>query len=408
MSKEYADLPIIVLGGGLAGMGTALALIKAGHKVIVCERYPRSLAAGSILNLWPPPVKAMQEMGVDTKDFGSPCITTFSNAQGRVRARIDLPPEAAGRYGGGFLGLLRPDIYTRMLAALPSGVMRFNCLVQNIKDFDDHVTLTFANGEVLHTLLLIGADGIDSMVRAHLWGSPTKRHHNLHVIGGYNFADCPLATPNIISIHHGPIVQGSWCSHTSKGREGFQWWFVEAWPHDRLAPENLKTHAQSRAVEFPPALKQIVDATDEADIVRWAIRDRLPSPQWSKGRITLVSDAAHATSPYIAYGAGMSTCDGYFLAQTLYGVSMADTAAVQQALKKYEDKRVPHTSDQVQAGYFAGQLFHHTPWPLTYLRDFILDYTPFLQKMLGDQNPKLILEQLRLMGDGIRAPFKEA
>lgn len=102
----------------------------------------------------------------------------------------------------------------------------------------------------------------------------------------------------------------------------------------------------------------------------------------------------------------MSICDGYFLGQVLYGVNLADTAEVSQALATYDAKRIGHTSEQVNAAYFLGQLFHHTPWPLTYLRDCLLDYTPFLQRQVGDKNPRDIMQQLVEMGDGIKSPRK--
>jgi 2-polyprenyl-6-methoxyphenol hydroxylase-like FAD-dependent oxidoreductase len=124
------------------------------------------------------------------------------------------------------------------------------------------------------------------------------------------------------------------------------------------------------------------------------LRDRKPLKQWSKGRATLVGDAAHPTSPYAAYGAGMATEDGYFLVRRLAGVDLSDYAAVRAALDAFEAPRKPHTARQVQQAYVLGKVFHHAPRPLQAVRDAILDRTPFLQKSVGESSPREIIKQI--------------
>ena len=113
---------------------------------------------------------------------------------------------------------------------------------------------------------------------------------------------------------------------------------------------------------------------------------------------------AHPTSPYAAYGAGMSIEDGYFLARELDAVDVADTAAVRGALQAYEDRRKPHTRQVTEQAYFTGKMFHHTPRLLQPLRDLVYDHTPLLQKVVGDATPKQILSQL----DEIEDPLPTA
>lgn len=329
-TATHVDVDVAVIGGGPGGMAAALSFIKAGFRVKLFERYHCARPAGNILNLWPPAVHALTSMGVDTNKPGAPCLTTFRNAKGHVRATVEMPQHIIDQYQGGFIGLLRPELYKRMLDAIPDGVIEFNSQVEDIEDCGDHVRLRF-----------------------------------------------------------------------SDGRDGTMWGIVEAWPDAKPAPEDLKSHAASRIPEFPDALKRLVQATAAQDIQRWPIRDRVPLKKWSKGRITLSGDAAHATSPYAAYGAGMSICDGYFLAQGLHGVDLADTAAVVRALAEYEACQLEHTTGQVNNAYFLGQVFHHTPFPLTYLRDLVFDWTGFLQQRAGDHNPKEIVQQLETMGPGI-------
>jgi 2-polyprenyl-6-methoxyphenol hydroxylase-like FAD-dependent oxidoreductase len=178
-------------------------------------------------------------------------------------------------------------------------------------------------------------------------------------------------------------------------------WFVEAWPDANDAPAKLHEHALELARGFQGPLADLVRATPESNMHRWPIRDRIPLPRWSKGRITLAGDAAHATSPYAAYGAGMSICDGYFLGQRFHKVDLDDAAAVARAFEEYEACQRAHTTQQVNQAYFFGRLFHHVAFPLNVLRDLVLDWTPFLQWQAGDKNPSNIIAQLKVMGPGI-------
>ena len=392
---------VAVLGGGPAGMATALSVHQAGHEVVIYERYPEARPAGNILNLWPPPLKALGVLGVDAHDLGAPCQSEFRNAKGKVRVRVKADSEVERLYGrgGGFIGLLRPELYERMLAALPPGVLHTNQSVERIEQDDQCVTLHFADGSADQVDVLVGADGINSLVRRTLWGDTPIREHRLHVIGGFTFDEVAGTEPSMAIIGHGRAVQGSWTSIRYKGRDGHQWWVLEACDPAAPAPADLLAHAKKLGAQFAAPLPELINHTEAANVQRWVLRDRGYLDQWSKGRITLAGDAAHATSPYAAYGAGMAIEDGYFIGRTLRGVDLSDSAAVSRALQAYEDPRRPHTQFQVKQAYQLGRIFHHTPRLLQPARDLVFDHTPFLQKVAGDTNPREINKQLALIVD---------
>jgi 2-polyprenyl-6-methoxyphenol hydroxylase-like FAD-dependent oxidoreductase len=385
---------VVVIGAGPAGMATALSVHQAGHDVLLLERYPQARPAGNILNLWPPPVKALGLLGVDITDLGAPCQTEFRSVTGHTRVRVDLPDEVIRSYAGGFIGLLRPDLYERLLTALPPGVLQVNRAVESFEQDEAGVRLRMADGEVIEAGLVVGADGIDSLVRRTLWGDAPKREHNLQIFGGFTFDDSVPAGRGLCVLHHSRTVQGSWSAIRSKGRDGYQWWVLGA--HDAREAFNGDRHAAAAAMAsgFPAPLPQLVAATDPANVQRWVLRDRKPLKQWSMGRATIVGDAAHPTSPYAAYGAGMATEDGYFLGRRLAGVDLSDYAAVRQALQDFETPRKPHTARQVQQAFVLGKLFHHAPPPVQAVRDAVLDHTPLLQKVVGESAPGEILKQL--------------
>ena len=384
---------VAVIGAGPAGMATALSVAQAGHEVLLLERYPQARPAGNILNLWPPPIKALGLLGVDTEDLGAPCYSAFRSAAGRTRVRVNLPVEVVSQYGGGFIGLLRPDLYRRLLEAMPPGVLQTNRNVERLEQDETGVRLFMSDGDVLEVDLVVGADGIDSLVRRTLWGDSPKREHNLHIFGGFTFQDVP-AERGLCIVSHSRTVQGSWTSIRNKGRDGFQWWVLGA--HDARTEFTSDLHASATRMgaEFAAPLPQLIAATDPGNVQRWVLRDRKPLKQWSRGRATLVGDAAHPTSPYAAYGAGMATEDGYFLGRRLAGVDLSDFAAVRAALDAFEAPRKPHTARQVQQAYVLGKVFHHAPAPLRAVRDAVLDRTPFLQKVVGETSPGEIVAQL--------------
>jgi len=245
---------VAVLGAGPAGMAAALGIAQAGHDVVVYERYREARPAGNILNLWPPPLKALRSLGVDTDDLGAPTDTEFRNLHGKVRVHVKLDAEVKRAYGGGFIGLLRPELYERMLAAIPEGMLRFGRRVDRIEQDDRAVTLHFADGSSAEHDLLVGADGIDSLVRRTLWGDAPKREHRLHVFGGFTLTDVPGTQPNKSVLTHSATIQGSWTSIRHKGRDGHQWWVLTATDPDAPAPADLKAAATTLADGFPAPL----------------------------------------------------------------------------------------------------------------------------------------------------------
>ncbi|MFN3620389.1 FAD-dependent oxidoreductase [Sphingorhabdus sp.] len=367
---------IAIVGAGPRGMAAALAAIRVGFDVTIFERFPEVKAAGNILNLWPPPQKVLKLIGVDTRDLGAPCDLSFQSSKGKVRAQVKMPQSVLDEYGGGFIGLLRFGLYRRMLAALPPGVIRVDHDVVGVADTGCSVRLDFANGTHHDADVVIGADGINSFVRKAIWGDQPIRHQKLHLVGGYLFVDDAPDGKGVLS--HNRTTQVSYTPIRHEGKWGYEWWVLEACDPAAPPPSDLKGFCQASAAGFPQKVRDLIKATPVEHLQRWEIRDRPPIPQWSRGRVTLVGDAAHPTSPYAAYGAGMSIEDGYFLARELAAVDITDDASVKGALQQYEDRRKPHTSRVSQEAYHTGRMFHHLPAPLRPIRDLVFDHTNFL------------------------------
>jgi 2-polyprenyl-6-methoxyphenol hydroxylase-like FAD-dependent oxidoreductase len=288
-----------------------------------------------------------------------------------------------------------------MLDALPADLLKLDYRASGFEDSAQGVKISFENRAPVEADVLVGADGINSIVRSTLWGGQPIRHQRLHLVGGYLFVDGETPTEGVIA--HDGTTQGSYTPIRHEGRSGYEWWILEAYDPNVPMREDLAGFARMRAARFTPKLQSLVANTPREHLQRWEIRDRPPLKQWSKGRVTLLGDAGHPTSPYAAYGAGMSIEDGYFLARELSAGDVSDAQFVRRALQAYEDRRKPHTARVSQQAYFTGKLFHHTPTLLRPMRDFIFDHTPFLQKVIGDDTPGHILRQLLEIEDGPRA-----
>jgi 2-polyprenyl-6-methoxyphenol hydroxylase-like FAD-dependent oxidoreductase len=385
---------VAIVGAGPAGMAAAISILQVGHEVTLFERHPQATPSGNILNLWPPPIRALQYMNVDLEDIGQACEITFRRGDGRPRATITMPEHITAEFGGPFLGLLRPTLYERLQAALPPGVIKVNSLVERFEQDERGVHLHLANGDVHDFDVLVGADGIDSLVRQELWGRSDRREHNLHILGGYTLEAVPNVPSDVSVVMHNRTTQGAWTPIRYQGSSGVEWWVLTS--HTASAPftGNLKDRAVSMAKGFVEPLPSIVAATKPEHVQRWQIADKPPLPQWAKGRVTIIGDAAHATSPYAAYGAGMAIEDGYYLGRKLAGLDLSDFTAVETALLEFEAPRIPHTKLHSQFAYYLGQLFHRIPGPLRVVRDLVYDYTPFMQKTTGNTIPRDLVEQL--------------
>jgi 6-hydroxynicotinate 3-monooxygenase len=395
-SNTNSNGRIAIVGAGPAGMATALAAHRLGFQVTIYERSSELRPAGNILNLWPPPQKVLGLLGVDIDDLGAPADSEFRRNDGHVRARVRLPQSVKDEYGGGFIGLLRPGLYRRMLEAMLQGTIRYEHRVTSFADAGTKVIVHLEGRDDVEADVLVGADGINSVVRRGLWGEQPIRHQKLHLVAGYLFCDAPEP---VTIIAHDRTTQGSYSAIRHDGKSGYEWWVLEAFDPDVPFTDDLRQFALERGRRFAGPLASLIEQTPAEHLFRWEIRDRKPLKQWCKGRVTILGDAAHPTSPYAAYGAGMSIEDGYFLAAELEPVDMSDTDQVHSALQAFEERRKKHTSQVSQLAYYNGVMFHRIPAWLAPGRDFVFDHTPLLQKVIGEATPDQILSQLAEIDD---------
>ncbi|MFD6176015.1 MULTISPECIES: FAD-dependent monooxygenase [unclassified Isoptericola] len=335
----------LVIGGGVAGPATAMALQKAGLDVRVVEAYDRSADdAGSFLTVAPNGLHALEVLGVDHGDLGGFDTPTMQmrNETGRLVATV---PQSAPGGGVRSQTVRRADLY----AALRDAAERRGIAVEHGRRLvdaevraDGRVTAAFADGSTTTADLLVGADGIRSRTRQILDPSaPAPRYTGLLNTGGYARGVDVDGPDGVFTMVFG---KRAFFAYVRRG-PGDVWWFANlpepaepsdadlaAWTPDAWRAELRRLFADDDS----PALA-LVDASPTID-GPWATRDLPQVPVWHRGPVGLVGDAAHAISPTSGQGASLALEDGLVLARCLR--DLGEPAAAFAAFEGLRRRRV--------------------------------------------------------------------
>ncbi|MFI1393002.1 FAD-dependent oxidoreductase [Streptomyces griseoaurantiacus] len=383
-----------IIGAGPGGLSAAICLHRLGFDVTVFERWPEVRSVGGGIALWPPPLKALEIMGIDIDELGAPAAPSFVRPNGRLIAAY---PEAAAEEIDTplWLGAMRASLYQELRDRLPADRIKPNKKCIRVEQ-DGEAIAHFEDGTVFRGELIIGADGLHSVVRANFEKVLPPRDNNLTVWLGHTWAD--VGDRSYAKMGLDPRgYQGSYTPMRAGGRDGWHWWLMERRESTGVheTGEQAKNRLKELAAGFAEPLPSLICETSAEDIVPWVIRDRPALKSWVDRRITVLGDAAHATNPYAGYGAGMAVVDGFYLGCSLAGVDISDQAALTAVLEDYEAARKPETDGVAAFAYKMGQLMH-TPNPVKrVVRDLLLDRTPFMRKQLAAQYGEPLTEAYR-------------
>ncbi|MBD2068225.1 FAD-dependent monooxygenase [Leptolyngbya sp. FACHB-671] len=334
-------MDIAIIGGGIGGLATANALFKKGFKVQVYERAQALRPIGAGLSLTPNglnSLNAIQPAIVESiMSAGSPTHTlTLKRSTGEVIA--SEPMTTMQQYGQPMLNIQWSKLQAILASTLPPEIIHLQHHCVGFEQQDNKVEVHFANGKTVQADLLIGADGINSVVRQELIGDGTPTYAGRMSWRAVIQYPHEQLSPNIATLV--TASDGKNIVLIDVG-EGYTFWSAGVLLADDSVCQQA-SDAKARVLEFfagwTEPVEAIIEATPEEDIVERPIWDRLPLPHWSKGRVTLLGDAAHPVVPSLGQGANMAFEDAYELAEYL-----STAPDIETALNAYENSRVPRT-----------------------------------------------------------------
>lgn len=338
----------LIIGGGIGGLALAIALRHVGLEVTVFEQSPALREAGAGLTLWSNAMRVLRVLGLTDSILG---VSTplerglICNQTGKVLANIPLG-ELGQKFGAPIVGIHRADLLAVLSSRVDPDDVRLGAKFVDVTQDDRGVTAHFADGTHEHGDLLVGADGIHSRVRELVLGD---RLRYCGYVGWRGVAD--------IRAHDLPTGQSIW----SYGRGsqfglipiggGRVFWFGTATiPEEQIA--HLGSHRQELTKRFHDwhvPIPDVVAAANVETLVRTPIYDRPPVQRWGVGRVTLLGDAAHATTPTLGQGACLAIESAYVLADRLRG-----SESVESALRAYERERQTRTARIIRQSWNMG------------------------------------------------------
>ncbi len=362
------DVEAVIIGGGIGGLAAAVALRRAGRDVVVCERAATLDPTGAGLSLWPNAIKALDHLGLGEtiRALGAPEQGGgIRNSYGDMLLSLSTD-DLARRHGAPTVVVHRADLQQVLRDALPRGTVRFGASCEALAQDATGVDMRFADGSCLRAALVVGADGLRSVVRAALFGAAPPRYR------GYT------AWRGVTAFPHDQLRPGeSWGCRLEFGQAalagGRVYWFAAANAPEGApdGPNGRKRDILDRFGSWHDPIPAIIAATEEGAILRNDIYDRPPLKRWSVGRITLLGDAAHPMAPNLGQGACQALEDAVAL-----GRCLRENNDISRALRRYERERAPRANMIARRSRLIGRVAQWDNTLACQVRDAMLRALP--------------------------------
>ena len=354
------QLPVIVAGGGIGGLAAALALVRQGFHVQVLEQAPEIGEIGAGIQLGPNAFHAFDALGIGDKARARAVYTDFMVMHDALdEYQVGQIPTGAAfieRFGNPYAVIHRVDVHKSLLeGAVETGRVEFitSTHVQRVEQDAHSVTVFCSNGLNYRGQALIGADGGKSVVRQQYVNDPPRVTG--HVV--YRAVVEKKDFPEDLRWNAASIWVGPNCHLVHYPLRGGEQYNVVVTFHSRDKEEwgvtdGSKEEVQSYFQGICPKARQLIDLPKTWK--RWATADREPISTWVHGLATLLGDAAHPTTQYLAQGACMALEDAVTLGEALR-VHHNDWPS---ALALYQRSRVARTARIVLSAREMGRIYH--------------------------------------------------
>jgi salicylate hydroxylase len=362
---------IAIIGGGIGGLAAAAFLHQGGLPCVVYEQTRELREIGAGLIVAPNAARLLRRLGV-LDAFMKTAVRLETGWEfrrwqdGTVLSAEDLSTRCERLYGEHTYTAHRADLLDALSQAVPAGTVRLGQRVTAVSVSGPTATLTFAAGERAEADVVIGADGIHSVIRAALTEPVPPTHVGLCAFRALvpardapAFARRPAQVlwlgPDHHLVHY-PVRAGEFINFVAMAPAGD--YTTESWTATATVEEVL-----AEFTGWDPRLTGLIQAASTPG--RWALLDRRPLSRWSYGPVTLLGDAAHPMLPFFAQGAAQAIEDAAALARRLTEDS-SDPAA---ALRRYEADRIPRTTRLQEASHARAHINHLPDGPDQRARD---------------------------------------
>mmetsp|Transcript_3916 Transcript_3916/g.6145 ORF Transcript_3916/g.6145 Transcript_3916/m.6145 type:complete len:628 (+) Transcript_3916:16-1899(+) len=356
--------PVIISGGGIAGLTLSAALYKCHIPHIIIEQSPpvdtriytdsnRRKPIGGGIGLWGPALKALKQLGIESKLIG--CTLSCAGYRSYKQLLSDewlvRPSNNKHIRHTSCLCLRRASLHDALSAGINEENIRMGCKVVSFRETFQGVVVTLDDGTEIEGSLLVGADGVHSTIRKLLFPTIQTKPCGYYYWQGVGQSDVYLdhttdEFPAYEAWHPGrrfgvvPLPAGEF------------FWFIcsdKALPDDVKSIQAVKQNLSDLIKPFGPHALSLLDSTHEDGIYQADLQEVPVMPSWSSGRVVIIGDAAHAMAPNLAQGACLSIEDAFELAHRLHeackleqdvrDISTLSTADICTALLSFERSR---------------------------------------------------------------------
>ncbi len=344
--QSQASKKAIIIGGGIGGVTAAIALKQAGLDVTVYEQAEELREVGSGLPLWTNALRTLHVIGLTNE---------------LEKLGVQVTSVRVSTWKGDTLTDTKNDKYLKKLGTITIVVHRAELLTLLLKTLGEEnvqlgmtcvdftqdavgVTAKFANGWEVRGDILIGADGIHSVTRSHLFGLIKPKYV------GYTCWRGLAHTPRT-GLETWAWGKGCQFGITPMSQERAYWFAQKYAPEgEEDKPGGRKNEILEMFHDWHDPIPSVIEATAESDILRNDIYELQHLHKWSHGRVTLLGDAAHAMTPNLGQGACQAIEDAIALANCL-----KETANIRATLKNYEKRRITRATRITRLAHYIGQ-----------------------------------------------------
>ena len=346
MVSRAKPLSIAIVGAGMGGLATAAALRRVGIDVMVYEQASQFARIGAGIQIGCNAMKVLRQLGLEQRLRAQSFYPRSWNNRdwktGDIKFDMIFGESAEEKFGAPYLLAHRGDLHAALASIVPPECVRLSHKLTGLDEVADGIRLSFANGETVTADAVIGADGVHSLVRDILFGTSAvnftgriayRTTYPAALLDGFKIDDCTKwwGEDRHIVIYYVKPDRSEVYFVTSQPEPEFK---IESW--------SAKGDVRELRAAFKGFDRQVETVLAACpDVHKWAIVDRDSLARWADGNVTLLGDACHPMTPYMAQGAAMAIEDAAVLSRCLEGVGRDGIA---DAFRRFEATRRERTA----------------------------------------------------------------